>query len=75
MRFIARLFRRFIAKPVMETRGDKPPIANFSKFQFWAYPELCRKQLYEALSHCDQRSRESQLAVAQAYFGRDVAQA
>lgn len=69
MRTFTQLFRRFIRPPVLEMRGDKP-ISRFSKVQFWAHPELCRKQFHEALSHCDERSRQNQLMFAQAYFGR-----
>lgn len=72
MRVVAQFCRRFVSMPVVEMRSGKP-IARFSKLQFMAYPELCRKQFHEALSHCDERSRQSQLAVAQAYFGRSIA--
>jgi hypothetical protein len=74
MRVFVQIFRHFIAEPTMEARGGKP-VAKFNRFQFWAYPELCREQLREALSHCDEHSRQSQLAVAQAYFGGGVTRA
>lgn len=60
--------RRFVARPVIEWRAGRP-VARFTKIQFWAYPELCRAQLQQALSQCDAISREKQLRLATMYFG------
>lgn len=69
---VARILRRFIDKPTMAT-GAGRPIASFNKFQYWAYPELCRAQLREALSQCDEKTRDVQLRIAKMYFGPAIA--
>ncbi|MBC8739723.1 hypothetical protein F6X40_23710 [Paraburkholderia sp. UCT31] len=71
MSVISNIFRHLVGKPLMEVRGGKP-IATFNKLQFWVYPELCRVQMHEALSHCDERSRVFQMAWAKAHFGPSI---
>lgn len=65
MKTISRLLQLLVAQPVLTYPADKQgrPIAKFNLMQCRAYPELCKEQALEALSHCDEKSRRYQLAM------------